>query len=301
MDRGDCRVCHRCQDRAGVDLRAVGVGIGFHQRAKRHQPAAARADQVGLALFRSVAFPFIKAGRRQQRPAVAHGGAEGGLFSRRFRASIDQQRQVASGLSPSRGSAPSAPAWSGGPADLTRGRAAGRRSPASPVGSAQYCSAAEMCHGSITAKAAASSSEVAVRAKRPHMAQNRHRTGNRQGVKLATSVFAALADRHAEQQQIDTRSLGRTGARRPRCFWSARACAVQGLFRLSGRPGGKGETLEAAARRELFEETGLAAGDLQQVETIETEREPGQSSVSPARFLHGPYAGGEASCRRRCR
>ena len=67
----------------------------------------------------------------------------------------------------------------------------------------------------------------------------------------------------------------------------------KGFFAFPGGRVESGETLEAAARRELFEETGLAAGDLEQIETIETEPEPGQRPFRLTVFT-GLYAGGEA-------
>ncbi len=66
----------------------------------------------------------------------------------------------------------------------------------------------------------------------------------------------------------------------------------KGLYAFPGGRVEDGESLETAVRRELFEETGLAADAVEPVETLLIERE-GSGAAFELNVFRGAYAGGE--------
>lgn len=94
MDRRNRSVGGRGQDGPGIDFGAIGRRPGFHQSGKDHDAAVAWAYPVGLRLLATLLVgpvPLIKAGGGYQHAAMAHGGAERGLFDCRFGTGIEQQ------------------------------------------------------------------------------------------------------------------------------------------------------------------------------------------------------------------
>ena len=107
VDVPDRGVGVRGQDGAGVDLGAARLGPGLHQPGKGDRLAVARPHPIGLRPVGAVAPPFVEAGGRDQRAAMAHRRLERRLVGRRFGARVEQRRQLGGfltqpGISPQR-------------------------------------------------------------------------------------------------------------------------------------------------------------------------------------------------------